>query len=165
MNRIMRALSSAAATAVLVIALAAGSQYAGAQPFPTPSQSTVKALQEALTKQGFPVTADGALNEATRDAIRKYQLQHHLKVTGEPDQPTLNKLGVVEQNNTSTEPALEKLKKEQRQAKNQAMHDQSMNCSSMQGQMQTMLDRMQTMHDQMQQMTRMLREMRNDRPK
>src|SRR3546814_11571865 len=41
------------------------------------------------------VTADGVLDEETRAAIRKYQSQHHLPVTGEPDQATLDKLGVA----------------------------------------------------------------------
>src|SRR3546814_10744454 len=53
--------------------------------------SRVKALQEALSEQGMTVTADGVLDEETRAAIRKYQSQHHLPVTGEPDQATLDK--------------------------------------------------------------------------
>ena len=57
--------------------------------------SRVKALQEALSEQGLSVTTDGVLNEETRAAIRKYQSQHHLPVTGEPDQATLDKLGVA----------------------------------------------------------------------
>src|SRR3990172_2916915 len=58
------------------------------------SESTVKALQEALIKQGIAVKADGVLSDETRNAIRKYQSQHHLPVTGEPDKATLDKLGV-----------------------------------------------------------------------
>ena len=57
-------------------------------------ESTVKALQEALNKQGIVVKVDGVLNEETRAAIRRYQSQHHLPVTGDPDQATLDKLGV-----------------------------------------------------------------------
>ena len=57
-------------------------------------ESTVKALQEALNKQGIVVKVDGVLNEETRAAIRRYQSQHHLPVTGEPEQATLDKLGV-----------------------------------------------------------------------
>jgi hypothetical protein len=52
-------------------------------------------LQEALTKQGIAVKVDGALSDETRAAIRQYQTQHHLPVTGEPDKATLDKLGVV----------------------------------------------------------------------
>ena len=54
----------------------------------------IKALQDALTRQGIAVTVDGVLSEETRAAIRRYQSQHHLPVTGEPDEPTLDKLGV-----------------------------------------------------------------------
>lgn len=59
------------------------------------SQSTISALQEALNKQGITVKVDGVLNEDTRAAIKKYQTQHHLPVTGEPDKATFDKLGVV----------------------------------------------------------------------
>ena len=74
-------------------------QAASAQ---TPSSSTladatIKALQEALNKQGIAVRADGAMNDETRNAIRKYQSQHHLPVTGDADKATLDKLGVVGQ--------------------------------------------------------------------
>ncbi len=60
----------------------------------TLSTAAVKALQEALNKQGIAVRADGVLGEATREAIKKFQSQHHLPVTGEPDKATLDKLGV-----------------------------------------------------------------------
>ena len=59
------------------------------------SETTIKALQEALNAQGIAVKADGVLNEETRTAIRTYQSQHHLPVTGEPDRATLGKLGVA----------------------------------------------------------------------
>ena len=63
----------------------------------TLSEATVKALQEALNKQGIAVRADGVMNDETRNAIRKYQSQHHLPVTGDADKATLDKLGVVGQ--------------------------------------------------------------------
>jgi hypothetical protein len=59
------------------------------------SEATIKSLQEALNKQGIAVKVDGSLTEETRVAIRKYQSQHHLPVTGEPDKATLDKLGVA----------------------------------------------------------------------
>jgi hypothetical protein len=59
------------------------------------SESTIKALQEALNKQGIAVKVDGVLSDETRAAIRKYQTDHHLPVTGEPDKATLDKLGVA----------------------------------------------------------------------
>lgn len=70
-----------------------------AAPQPAPasaalSEPTIKALQEALSKQGIAVKADGTLSDETRVAIRTYQSQHHLPVTGEPDKATLDKLGV-----------------------------------------------------------------------
>lgn len=59
------------------------------------SPSTVRALQNSLNKQGIAVAIDGVLGDATRAAIRIYQGQHHLPVTGEPDKGTLDKLGVL----------------------------------------------------------------------
>jgi len=62
----------------------------------TPMQEgTIKALQEALNKQGVPVKTDGVMDDETRRAIRTYQSQHHLPVTGEPDKATLEKIGVA----------------------------------------------------------------------
>ena len=75
--------------------LAALAQTASPSTSVVLSESTVKALQEALTKQGIAVKADGVLNDETRAAVRKYQSQHHLPVTGEPDRATLAKLGVA----------------------------------------------------------------------
>lgn len=63
----------------------------------TLSESTIKALQEALSKQGVVVKTDGVLNDETRNALRTFQSQHHLPVTGEADKATLDKLGVVTQ--------------------------------------------------------------------
>jgi hypothetical protein len=60
------------------------------------SPSTIVALQESLNKQGIAVPTDGVLSDATRAAIRQYQSQHHLPVTGEPDRATLAKLGVAD---------------------------------------------------------------------
>lgn len=59
----------------------------------TLSEPTIGALQEALNTQGIAVKVDGVLSDETRAAIRKYQSQHHLPVTGEPDKATLDKLG------------------------------------------------------------------------
>ena len=63
----------------------------------TLADSTIRALQEALNKQGIAVRTDGVMNDETRNAIRKYQSQHHLPVTGDADKATLDKLGVVGQ--------------------------------------------------------------------
>jgi hypothetical protein len=68
-------------------------------------ESTIKALQEALSKQGIAVKADGVMNDETRNAIRKYQSQHHLPVTGEADKATLDKLGVAVQSGAAPSPS------------------------------------------------------------
>ena len=59
------------------------------------SGATIRAVQDALNKQGIAVKTDGVLGEETRAAIKQYQSQHHLPVTGEPDKATLDKLGVA----------------------------------------------------------------------
>ena len=69
------------------------------------TEPTIKVLQEALNKQGIAVKVDGVLNDETRAAIRKYQSQHHLPVTGEPDKATLDKLGVVNPQSAASSPA------------------------------------------------------------
>lgn len=64
----------------------------------TPAQisaATIKSLQEALNKQGIQAKIDGVLGNETRAALRRYQMEHHLPVTGEPDKATLDKLGVA----------------------------------------------------------------------
>lgn len=91
---------------VAFIVMAAGgvpfsAQAQTAAPAPTApsglSSATVKALQESLNKQGIAVKTDGVLDAETREAVKKYQSQHHLPVTGEPDKATLDKLGVAAQ--------------------------------------------------------------------
>jgi peptidoglycan hydrolase-like protein with peptidoglycan-binding domain len=67
------------------------------------SESTVKALQEALNKQGITVKTDGIFTPETRDAVKKYQSQHHLPVTGEADKATLDKLGVASKASSATD--------------------------------------------------------------
>src|SRR5262245_65326339 len=58
----------------------------------TLSPSVIKALQEALSKQGFTVETTGVFDDTTRNALRRFQTQHHLTVTGEADRATLTKL-------------------------------------------------------------------------
>ena len=52
-------------------------------------EPAIKALQDALNRQGIAVKADGVLNEETRSAILRYQSQHHLPGTGDPDRRRL----------------------------------------------------------------------------
>lgn len=75
-------------------AIGAFAQTATAPASTSLSEQTVRALQEALNGQGITVAISGVLNDETRAAIRKYQSQHHLSVTGDPDKATLDKLGV-----------------------------------------------------------------------
>ena len=58
------------------------------------SAPSVMTVQDALARQGFPLKVDGVLGPATREAIKAFQLQHHLPVTGDADAATLAKLGV-----------------------------------------------------------------------
>ena len=102
MSTLFRRLAVAVAlTAAVAIVAGPGSLPVAASSHPAVpaadslSRATVKALQEALNKQGIAVKADGVLDEETRAAIKKYQSEHHLPVTGEADKATLEKLGVT----------------------------------------------------------------------
>lgn len=94
---------AAAVLTMTVVPPGVGSNFAAFAQATAPSAATtlpeasIKALQEALNGQGIVVKADGIFNDETRAAIREYQLQHHLIVTGEPDKATLDKLGVERQ--------------------------------------------------------------------
>jgi peptidoglycan hydrolase-like protein with peptidoglycan-binding domain len=60
------------------------------------NKDEIMALQNALIKaNAYKGKANGMLDAATKTAIRKYQTDHKLKVTGEPNQETLHKLGVA----------------------------------------------------------------------
>jgi putative peptidoglycan binding protein len=155
------------------------------QPAPTSaalSEPTIKALQEALSKQGIAVKADGVLSDETRAAIKSYQTQHHLPVTGEPDKATLDKLGVVAVSAapaqpqtsaqatpmpppagsppTATQPAPQAPTQPGQMPSGMMM----MNCPMMQGQMQGMMQMMQTMQGQMQGMMQMMQTMQRQMP-
>jgi peptidoglycan hydrolase-like protein with peptidoglycan-binding domain len=106
----------------------------------TQSKATIRALQEALNKQGIRVKVDGVLNEQTRAAVKKFQSQHHLPMTGEPDKATLDKLGVVvaqaDLNQAASPPS-------------QTAANMMANCPMMQGRMQDMMKMMQSMMEMM----------------
>ena len=55
----------------------------------------VKAVQEALIKNGAKLTADGVMGKHTRIALRQYQKKNGLKSTGKADKATLEKLGIA----------------------------------------------------------------------
>lgn len=92
-------LVAAAAAAAALLTAAQPDMPAFAQTPTTTSaalpEAAIRSLQEALNKLGIATKTDGVLNDETRAAIRKYQSQHHLAVTGEPDKATLDKLGVT----------------------------------------------------------------------
>jgi hypothetical protein len=128
----------------------AGVQSSGAAQTQTQAalgEPTIKALQEALSKQGIAVKVDGALSDETRAAIRTYQTQHHLPVTGEPDKATLDKLGVRQETASAQSPTT-----------GQGPQAAGTDCPMMPAQqtqammqmMQGMMQMMQSMHGQMQ---------------
>lgn len=93
-------LSASALVAVAMLAGTAPNFIAFAQITPPPAWATlsdpvIESLQEALCKQGVTVNVDGVLNEGTRVVIRRFQTEHHLPVTGDPDEATLEKLGIA----------------------------------------------------------------------
>jgi peptidoglycan hydrolase-like protein with peptidoglycan-binding domain len=58
------------------------------------SQQEVKALQQALKGQGENVTTDGVWGPDTQSALKHYQEQNGLPVTGQLDQATRSKLNL-----------------------------------------------------------------------
>jgi hypothetical protein len=57
--------------------------------------ATIKRLQAALmSKKYYGGTPSGTLDQATRDAIARYQLDNKQPATGDPDDATLRALGV-----------------------------------------------------------------------
>lgn len=110
-------------------------------------EAAIRALQEALNKQGITVKTDGILNDETRTAIKKYQNQHHLPITGEPDKATLDKLGVAARQSAEPDGQTTQAQAGTTGAASQMMGPQMMqggmmmpggmmNCPMMRGQMQ-----------------------------
>lgn len=122
-----------------------------AAPSVTLTEPVIKALQEALNKQGIAVKVDGVLNDDTRAAVKKYQTQHHLPVTGEPDKATLDKLGVRLGAVPGSVPTQASTSSDASTQPGQ-MAAGAMNCPMMQGQMQAMMQMMQGMQGMMQMM-------------
>jgi len=62
----------------------------------TPSSATVSAAQRSLRKRGFyKGTIDGQMGAETAAAIREYQRNSNLRLTGRIDRETLESLGVA----------------------------------------------------------------------
>jgi peptidoglycan hydrolase-like protein with peptidoglycan-binding domain len=57
--------------------------------------SSVSQVQAALAREGYYRGAiDGSLGPATRNALRRYQRNHGLDVTGRVDRPVIETLGL-----------------------------------------------------------------------
>jgi hypothetical protein len=170
-----RLLSGAAIAAAVMLASASPDLVAFAQTAPPSAAATltepvIKALQEALNRQGIVVKNDGVLSDDTRTAIRTYQSQHHLPVTGEPDKATLDKLG-VRLSATQSPPVAQSAPQTSGQSGQMPPSGMMMNCPMMQGhaqgqtqgqaQMQAMMQMMQGMTGMMQMMQSMMGAMQN----
>lgn len=151
------------AVAILLAGVPASTDTFAQTPAPATAalpEATVKALQEALNRQGIAVSVSGVLNDETRAAVRKYQSQHHLPVTGEPDKATLDKLGVTVAAAAPNAPTVAQAVPAPGAApmpqmptqQGQAGGGMMMNCPMMQGQMQGMMQMMQGMMQMMQMM-------------
>jgi len=133
------------------------------------TEPAIKALQEALIKQGIVVKVDGVLNDDTRAAVKKYQTQHHLPITGEPDKATLDKLGVRQGAVPGPSPVLAQAapaspagnpsaptqtpaSPDASTQPGQLPGSAAMSCPMFQGQMQAMMQMMQGMQGMMQMM-------------
>src|SRR5215468_4387817 len=61
----------------------------------SPRRDVIRQAQERLQAAGFnPGAIDGALGPQTRDALRWFQNSKGIRATGEPDEVTLDALGV-----------------------------------------------------------------------
>jgi peptidoglycan hydrolase-like protein with peptidoglycan-binding domain len=59
------------------------------------SPDQIKQVQEALDQKGFHIgRTDGVIDRDTRQALSSFQRQLHLQQTGQPDDLTLQALGV-----------------------------------------------------------------------
>ncbi len=66
----------------------------GQQPKVDLSSSDITKIQDALRKEGFQPGEEGKLDAKTQQALRDFQKKNNLKVTGQPDRETAQKLGV-----------------------------------------------------------------------
>ena len=71
------------------------------------SKQDMQAVQQVLKKKGYDVSVDGTANDATRAAIRKFQEDEGLPVTGMIDERTANRLGFQVRSQSSPDGARE----------------------------------------------------------
>jgi peptidoglycan hydrolase-like protein with peptidoglycan-binding domain len=70
--------------------------FAALLPLVLHADETVLAAQKKLAQLGFyKGTPDGQIGSQTGAAIRRYQIAENLKVTGELNRQTLERLGIV----------------------------------------------------------------------
>ncbi len=82
-------------TLIALVATAAMVLPAAAQQTNSMSRSQIRTLQQDLNKKSDnPGPVDGIMGPRTRAALRKFQRQAGLKVTGQPTNSTLTKLGI-----------------------------------------------------------------------
>ncbi len=100
MKKFIFAIAAAAAMSLGVSGLAAASTKAPAAKHPAKAMKKVhvsahiKALQEALDKNGAKLTADGRWGSKTSNALKAFQKKSGLKVTGRLNKATDAKLGL-----------------------------------------------------------------------
>jgi hypothetical protein len=71
----------------------ASSEYS--QDYDSSADSSVSQVQSALAREGYYRGAiDGSFGQATRSALRRYQRDHGLDVTGQIDRPVIEALGL-----------------------------------------------------------------------
>jgi peptidoglycan hydrolase-like protein with peptidoglycan-binding domain len=63
-------------------------------PQPMSPQQRIEAVQTALNSNGAHLTVDGRMGPKTEAALRRFQHQHNLHVTGRPDSETISALGI-----------------------------------------------------------------------
>jgi peptidoglycan hydrolase-like protein with peptidoglycan-binding domain len=66
------------------------------------SKQDVHQLQQALERKGYNAGTSGALDEKTKDAIRAFQKDNNLPITGSLDTRTASELGIELHNQSST---------------------------------------------------------------
>lgn len=65
----------------------------------------LQSVQRALTEQGYnPGVVDGMMGQKTRKALRKYQRDYDVPVTGRVDEATLTSLGINQSSQTPRSP-------------------------------------------------------------
>jgi peptidoglycan hydrolase-like protein with peptidoglycan-binding domain len=63
-------------------------------PKPMSHHQFIESVQTALNANGATLTVDGRMGPKTAAALRAFQHQHNLRVTGRPDRATLQALNV-----------------------------------------------------------------------